>query len=67
MFSYLIVIDVYLDFYCNTTESFNCFFTYWLHCLVCGIFVLQSGIEPVSLTAEAQNLNQGTASEIPNR
>ena len=38
--------------------------TFWPHWAVYGILVPQSGIEPVSLTAEEWSLNCGTAREV---
>ena len=38
---------------------------FWLHRMVCGILVLQPGIEPTPLALKVRSLNHQTAREVP--
>ena len=40
-------------------------FSFWLHCMACGILVFQSGMEPLPPAMEAQNLNPWTVRGVP--
>ena len=42
----------------------NFYFTFWLHCMACGILVPPPGIEPTPPVVEARSLNHWTTREV---
>ena len=54
-----------LFFFFSFFLSFSLFLSFRPCCAVCGILVLQPGIEPMSPALGAQSLNHWTAREVP--
>ena len=40
-------------------------FIFWLSCAACGLFILQTGMEPAPPALEGKNLNHWPTREVP--